>query len=394
MKILLLCVSVLIHPVSSVINVPLVHKPKTLSGHLAIQEQRLAKWSQASEDLPSVSLTDVQDAEYFGDVDIGSPPQKFQVIYDTGSSNLWVPSADCSNCKEHGNKYDRNASSTYKKDGESMSMQYGTGSCKGFISVDTVVVGGLPISDFKFGEVTTEAADVFGQAPFDGIIGMGPAKAAVDHVPMPMDQLVAQGKIEKNMFAFYLTSDGKAGSTITLGGTNPAFHEGEFSYIKVAKAATLLPYWMISGTSIQVGGVDAISCSWLLGCDMVVDTGTSLIAGPTKSVATIVDKIGVEVASDGTISCEGADQLPPIAFTIGGQSYEVGPDFYVLHVPDNTGKTVCLLGVQGMDVPIPGVSLWILGDVFLRKYYTVWDTDNDRVGFAIAKQPESKITVV
>ena len=71
-------------------------------------------------------------------------------------------------------------------------MQYGTGSCTGFISKDDVVVGGATITDFKFGEVTKEAADVFGVAPFDGILGMGPAAAAVDKVPMPMDQLVAQ----------------------------------------------------------------------------------------------------------------------------------------------------------------------------------------------------------
>ena len=55
-----------------------------------------------------------------------------------------------------------------------------------------VTLGGVSISNFSFGEVTHEAADVFGQAPFDGILGMGPPAAAVDHVPMPMAQLVAQ----------------------------------------------------------------------------------------------------------------------------------------------------------------------------------------------------------
>merc|ERR1712063_178350 len=75
---------------------------------------------------PSVSLTDVEDAEYFGEVDIGSPPQKFQVIYDTGSSNLWVPSKACDNCKKTGSTYDSKSSSTYKKNGQSFSLQYGT----------------------------------------------------------------------------------------------------------------------------------------------------------------------------------------------------------------------------------------------------------------------------
>merc|ERR1712151_634036 len=103
-------------------------------------------------------------------------------------------------------------------------MGYGTGSCNGFLSTDTISVGGAEITGFAFGEVTHEAQDVFGQAPFDGILGMGPAKAAADQVPMPMDQLIAQGVIKQNVFAFYLASGGKKGSTLTLGGTDDSLH--------------------------------------------------------------------------------------------------------------------------------------------------------------------------
>merc|ERR1719335_1220601 len=93
----------------------------------------------------SVPLTDFEDAEYFGIVQIGSPPQSFTVIYDTGSSNLWVPSKSCSNCKQNGTTYDSGKSSTYAKNGQSFALQYGTGSCTGFLSQDDIVMGGLTI---------------------------------------------------------------------------------------------------------------------------------------------------------------------------------------------------------------------------------------------------------
>merc|ERR1712194_187848 len=310
---------------------------------------------------------------------IGSPAQTFKVIYDTGSSNLWVPSKTCSNCKAEGRKYDATKSTTYAKDGQSFALQYGTGSCTGFISQDSVGIGGQTITNFKFGEVTKEAADVFGAAPFDGILGMGPAKAAVDKVPMPMDQLVKQGKVQHNIFAFYLASGGKSGSTLTLGGTDSSFYSGDFTYVPVAKAAAILPYWLVSASAIKVAGASAVSCNFLTGCYMVVDTGTSVLAGPVNTVSTLTSKIG-NVSAD----CSNVDKLPTITISMAGKDFDLGPDFYVLRMKDESGKEQCQLGIQGVNA---GVPIWILGDPFLLKYYTVWDAEANRVGFATAKQP-------
>lgn len=371
-----------------VINVPLVHKPKTLA-ELRLVKQRYVeqgKLLKAGDAPPSVSLTNVQDSEYFGEVDIGNPPQKFTVIYDSGSSNLWVPSKSCSNCKHGSPAYDSSKSSKYQKDGQSFTMQYGTGSCKGFLSEDSVTLAGLTMENFKFGEVTTEAADVFGQAPFDGIIGMGPAKAAVDGVPMPMQTLVDQKKIEHNIFAFYLSSGGKTGSTVSLGGPDPSFYTGDFTYIKVAKAARLLPYWLVSATDIKIGGKSTGSCGWLIGCEMVVDTGTSIIAGPPKSVNALIEKVG-KVSED----CSNLKTLPTISFSFGGKDFDLEPDFYVIRAKDDKGKDACELGIQGVDA---GAPIWILGDPFLRKFYTVWDAEQNRVGFATAKQASDNMLVV
>jgi len=365
---------------AAVVVVPLQHRPKTIAQMQASSIRRAQRFGMIAAEphtAPSVPLTDVQDSEYYGTVTLGTPAQSFTVIYDTGSSNLWVPSKSCTNCKKTGDKYDSSKSSSYVKNGEAFALQYGTGSCKGFLSSDATGIGGVTIKNFTFGEVTTEAADVFGAAPFDGILGLGPAKAAIDKVPMPMDQMVAQKLIDHNVFSFYLSSNETTGSTLVLGGTDPSYYTGDFTYVPVAKAAALLPYWLVSASDIKVGGTSTKQCNWLIGCEMVVDTGTSVIAGPPKGAQALISQIG-NVTED----CSNVHTLPTISFTFGGKDFELGPEFYVIRAKDDSGKEQCQLGIEGVNA---GVPIWILGDPFLRKYYTVWDAEQHRVGFALAK---------
>ena len=334
----------------------------------------------------TIPLTNVQDSEYFGEIEIGTPAQKFTVIYDTGSSNLWVPSSQCDaskypSCGNH-TLYSEKESSTYVSNGEKFTLPYGSGVCSGFLSQDDVSLGGIKASGLTFGEVTQQPGQVWSIAEFDGICGLGYPGIAVDKVVPPFDALMNAKALDSDEFSFYLSTQhgsDKATSVLVLGGVDSKYFSGNFTYLPVQKFMFNQGYWLIHGDDIKVDGQSTSACGGLLSksCDFVVDTGTSILTGPSKKLNPIIEKIG-EVAQD----CSNIDKLPAIQFTLAGKDFDLEPEFYVLKIADGQGGYECELGMQAMDQ----LGLWILGDPFLRKYYTVFDRANDRVGFALANQ--------
>lgn len=111
-----------------------------------ISEGLVSKYMQnyvgmASEDGSSLPLTNYMDAQYYGTIEIGTPPQEFTVIFDTGSSNTWIPSKKCHSlaCYLH-SRYDSSESETYKKDSREFAIRYGSGAVEGFISKVKIII--------------------------------------------------------------------------------------------------------------------------------------------------------------------------------------------------------------------------------------------------------------
>src|SRR5579859_5132708 len=129
----------------------------------------------------------------FAEIGIGTPPQDFKVVLDTGSSNLWVPSQKCTSiaCFLH-KKYDSSSSSTYKANGTDFEIRYGSGSLSGFVSSDTLDFGGMKIKNQLFAEATEEPGLAFAFGRFDGILGMGYDTISVNHITPPFYELINQ----------------------------------------------------------------------------------------------------------------------------------------------------------------------------------------------------------
>ncbi|XP_010901450.1 napsin-A [Esox lucius] len=357
---------------------------KTVGGEGAHASTQIVQNTTPSPTVPVETLTNFMDAQYYGVISIGSPPQDFTVLFDTGSSNLWVPSIHCSfldiACWLH-HRYNSKKSSTYVQNGTDFSIQYGRGSLSGFISEDTVSLAGMQVAGQQFGEAVKQPGITFAVARFDGVLGLGYPSISVAKVTPVFDTAMSAKLLPQNIFSFYISRDPLAavGGELMLGGTDQVYYTGDLHYVNVTRKA----YWQIEMSGVEVGNQLTLCKD---GCQAIVDTGTSLIVGPAEEVRALHKAIGALPLLMGEywINCKKIPSLPVIAFNLGGKMFNLTGEDYVLQ-ESQLGQKICLSGFMAMDIPPPAGPLWILGDVFIGRYYSVFDRDADRVGFAPAK---------
>jgi cathepsin D len=195
----------------------------------------------------------------------------------------------------------------------------------------------------------------------------------VDGIPPFFEELVESGLLDENVFGFYLDSNGQSGE-LELGGVDPSHYSGKLTKIPLSSDT----YWETKLDSIQLTGFGNVTNV----TKAVFDTGTSLLAGPKTEIAAIAKIVGATPLIEGeyTVDCSKIATMPDLTISVGGNPYVLTAKDYVLNV-ENLGIE-CLLGMVGLDIPAPAGPLWILGDVFQRKYYTAyyWPSKKD-LGF-------------
>jgi hypothetical protein len=225
--------------------------------------------------------------------------------------------------------------------------------------------------------VSGDPEDVFAESRFDGVMGLGPPDLAISGTTSLIASFVRSGKIDQShqYFTFFLTpSSGQDGSVFNIGWLDSSLFLGSIRYYNVVPGRK---HWALNLKKVCVGDWCSSDCA-TFGCVAVPDTGTSLISGPEVQISQIESRIGT-INSD----CTGVSNLPVLSFYIENDRYTLTGSEYVFKFVD-AGRAECSKGLFGMTMPPEFGQMWILGDLFLKKYFSVFDVGNNKVGLAEA----------
>ncbi|BGP25332.1 cathepsin D [Rhodotorula toruloides] len=337
----------------------------------------------------SVPLTDYfsggNDASYYGPIGIGTPAQSFNVIFDTGSADLWVPS---SNSSTSHNKFNSAASSTVETSSAAWDITYGTGSSAGFLARDTVQLGGQTIPKQIFALADT-SAPVVEALPSDGICGLAFSTIATSGAPTVFENAITENIVSNPYFGFYLqrASDLTSASKGTIGGGELCFgcadsakYTGQVTYVPVSAQS----YWEIPADGISVDG-QLVSGTKM---SAAIDTGTTLIYVPTAVANALYSKIGGKAVAGGGgqyhVPC--VSTFGSIGLSFGGQTYNIPLADVFLGYASASTTSECILGILAQDMyDANGNAVAIVGDLFLKTVYSVFSYSQNgspAVGFA------------
>ncbi|OCH87875.1 acid protease [Obba rivulosa] len=340
-----------------------------------------------------------QDSSYIGTISVGTPSQQFNVVLDTGSSDLWLASSQCLACPRGTPEFNPSSSSSLQEvtgssgQPQQLTIQYGSGSVAGLLAQDTVGMGGFTVNPQKFLLVEQMTSGLL-DGDVSGIMGLAFQALATTQATPFWEALVNNNQFASPEMSFWLTrfiddqntQQNEPGGELTLGGTNSTLFEGNIDFQNLANVPNGPTFWMleVSGVTVQGQSVQIPTGSSALAA---IDTGTTLIGGPTDAVAAIYAAIPGSSQLSGQMA--GFYSFPcsttlSVSMAFGGQSWPVSDaDLNVGTV--SSGQ--CLGGIFDLNAGSNvgsgnGNPQWVVGDTFLKNVYSVFRANPPAVGFA------------
>lgn len=348
---------------------------KVLQRNFLLNESSLEEFSKrqlaylAARYSKTANMSNTLNLQYTMEIGIGTPEQKFKVILDTGSSDMWVYGSNCfSDACLSNRQYDSSASSTYSPQSGYLEVYYGTGQVRGHLSKDDVhLTPDLVVSRQVFGAVS-EASEDFKDSTMDGILGLAFTSLSSTNSDPPFESLIKQKKVADPIFSIYLNRDLSSpfGGEVTFGAMDQSHINGPG-----IKAPIVERSWYTFKLNEVCFGPNGCSKSAFRGGYAIADTGTSMIVGPTNIIAEINEEIiGAYRDESGLflVDCSMIPYLPTMTLKLEEGSLIIPASAYILKSPWD----FCTTGFQPAS-PMPGNPEWVLGDVVLGEYYSVYN---------------------
>ncbi|ORX62252.1 acid protease [Hesseltinella vesiculosa] len=312
--------------------------------------------------------------EYTLPIGLGTPPQYFNLLLDTGSSDLWVVGTGCVTCKE--SKFDETKSSTFEYEGQDSIISYGNQNSGEHVLMKTAYETmtfspntTVTHQRFDLAYIVTEQVQGSG---FDGIFGAAfPKLADLPNTVMPTQNLIDQNVTTNPSFGVELNVNDDGGE-VFFGGFNMEYN-GEFMMSPIqATNSGDYAFWVINVDSLMVPGTQE-TIGGPLGPAMI-DTGTHNIMLPTAVAESLASYLADEEVTDqygGTFFVPCNNQKT-VVMSFNGNLLEIPARVFVGQPSPMTGWCYSTFT---SSPPSEGVQT-ILGNVFLKYYYTVFDYSN------------------
>ncbi|KIO31960.1 hypothetical protein M407DRAFT_67249, partial [Tulasnella calospora MUT 4182] len=316
---------------------------------------------------------------YYGNLNIGTPAQGITIDFDTGSSDLLVPTADCTNCV--GPFFvPANSTSFDPKDQLPVQTGFGDGSTvSGSLSTETVAIGSLAFPKQAF-VVVTQASTNFANVN-SGLMGLAfPPIAKTKETPWFIN-LANQGLLESKVFSFYLSRGGIEGSELCVGCIDTAKFSGEPEYFPLTPGDASQEYWDIASQGFTYNG-NLVTQQPMTA---TIDSGTALIYIPPSQAAAFYASVLPGTLPDAkgkyVFDCANANSIGTVGIMFSSSTvFNINPTQFSVG-PYNGDSTKCFGAVVAGDEE-DGKAL--VGDAFMNTWYSVFDYGNMRVGFAQA----------
>jgi len=313
----------------------------------------------------------IYDQSYLCPVKVGA--NTLMLDFDTGSADLWAFSTRTPSSQSSGHTL-YNPSSGTLKSGYTWKISYGDGSgAAGVVYSDKVQVGAVTATSQAVEAATSVSAQFTQDTNNDGLLGL--AFSSINTVK-PQQQTTFFDTVKPTLKQKLFTADLKAGQpgTYDFGYIDSSKYSGSITYVPVNTANG---FWQFTAGGYGVGSG---SVSGSIG-SAIADTGTSLLYLPDAVINAYYNKVSgaYEDDSQGGVVFPCNANLPNLKISIGGSTYTV-PGSYINYAPIDNSGTTCFGGLQSSD----GIGFNILGDVFLKAVFVVFDQtqSSPRLGFA------------